>query len=133
MFLSTKKNPPVCLFQTVCLLFLAYFPTRTLIPDRTFISDSRVNLLVNHASGIIISVLFRMYDLDGNGKICQGEVKSLLLLLIGDDQQVCKKDLIKISSYVIDECSKEDRLISFDEFCDAMEKIDIKHKMSIHF
>ena len=38
-----QKIPLVCLFQTVCLLFLAYIPTRTLIPARTFIPDSRVH------------------------------------------------------------------------------------------
>ena len=41
---KVQKNTTRMLFQTVCLLFLGYTLTRTLIPDRTFIPDSRLHL-----------------------------------------------------------------------------------------
>ena len=42
MVTSSKKIPPVPIFQTVLLLFWPECPTRTIIPDRMFIPDSRV-------------------------------------------------------------------------------------------
>jgi len=78
-----------------------------------------------------LKFVFRMYDLDGDDQIERTEVKALLTLMIGDDEQISQEDLEKISASVVNEMGKDDRLISFDEFCEGMAKVDIEHKMSI--
>ena len=73
-----------------------------------------------------------MYDLDGDEQIDSIEVKALITLMIGENNQMNAEELEKISNAVINECGKGDNLISFDEFYEAIAKIDVKHKMSIH-
>ena len=72
-----------------------------------------------------------MYDLDGDDQISSTEVKALITLMIGDNNQINDEELEKISNAVINECGKGDNLISFDEFYESMAKIDVEHKMSI--
>ena len=73
-----------------------------------------------------------MYDLDGDEQIDSIEVKALITLMIGENSQMKAEELEKSSKAVINECGKGDNLISFDEFYEAIAKIDVKHKMSIH-
>ena len=72
-----------------------------------------------------------MYDLDGNDQIDSTEVKALITLMIGENNQMNAEELEKISNAVVNECGKGDNLISFDEFYEAMAKVDVEHKMSI--
>ena len=72
-----------------------------------------------------------MYDLDGDDQISKTEVMAVLAMMIGDNEQISQQDLEKISQNVVNECSRDDKLINFNEFCQAMEKIDVEHTMSI--
>ena len=78
---------------------------------------------------ILSAVVFRMYDLDGDNQISREEVLAVLAMMVGSD--VCKEDLQKLSEITVRECGNNFKLINFDDFCKAMEKIDVEHKMSI--
>ena len=77
----------------------------------------------------MIAVVFRMYDLDGDNQISREEVLAVLAMMVGSD--VSKEDLQKLSEITVRECGNNFKLINFDDFCKAMEKIDVEHKMSI--
>lgn len=75
---------------------------------------------------------FKMYDLDGDDLISRGELLSVLHMMVGvnisDDQ------LNSIAERTIMEADKNgDRMISFDEFCEALQRTEVEEKMSIRF
>ena len=73
-----------------------------------------------------------MYDLDGDNFISKEEVLAVLTMMVGTNN-ISKEQLSSISERTIKEADgNKDKMISFDEFCKAMEKIDIETKMSIH-
>jgi calcineurin B family protein 1 len=74
---------------------------------------------------------FRMYDLDSDNQISKEEVLAVLTMMVGTDDNISEEQLRNIAEQTIKECGHNDRLIDFDEFCEAMEKIDVETKMAI--
>merc|ERR1712110_1391415 len=74
--------------------------------------------------------VFRMYDIDGDNQISKTEIMAVLGMMIGNNE-ISPEELEKISRNVVNECSRDDNLINFSEFCVAMEKVDVEHTMSI--
>ena len=77
------------------------------------------------------SVAFRMYDLDGDNQISKEEVLAVLTMMVSDNDNITEEQLKNIAEQTIKECGHHDRLIDFDEFCEAMEKCDVETKMAI--
>lgn len=75
---------------------------------------------------------FRIYDLDGDDKICKEELLSLLTMMVGEN--VSSEQLISITERTILEADKnKDSFISFEEFAKVLQNTDINQKMSIRF
>ncbi|CAG0896111.1 unnamed protein product [Darwinula stevensoni] len=75
---------------------------------------------------------FKMYDLDDDGYISKEEMLSVLHMLVGVN--ISEEQLSSIADCTISEADKDgDHMISFQEFCDALERTDVKQKMSIRF
>ena len=78
-----------------------------------------------------VSVAFRMYDLDGDNQISKEEVLAVLTMMVSDNDNISEEQLKNIAEQTIKECGHSDRMIDFDEFCEAMEKCDVETKMAI--
>ncbi|XP_067939412.1 calcineurin B homologous protein 1-like [Watersipora subatra] len=75
---------------------------------------------------------FRMYDLDGDGLISREELLAVLHMMVGAN--ISEDQLGSIADRTIAEADKDgDRAISFTEFCECMERVDVEQKMSIRF
>merc|ERR1712179_815908 len=75
---------------------------------------------------------FRMYDLDGDEKISKEELLAVLTMMVGAN--ISEEQLMSIAERTIHEADEDkDTLISFDEFCKVLERIDVEQKMSIRF
>lgn len=75
---------------------------------------------------------FRMYDIDGDDKISREELLEVLHMMVGVN--ISDEQLGSIADRTIVEADKDsDGMISFDEFCKVMEKVDVELKMSIRF
>jgi len=75
---------------------------------------------------------FRMYDIDGDDKISREELLEVLHMMVGVN--ISDEQLGSIADRTITEADKDsDGMISFDEFCKVMEKVDVELKMSIRF
>jgi Ca2+-binding EF-hand superfamily protein len=71
-----------------------------------------------------------MYDFDNNGSIGTEDLLDLLTLMIGGN--VTKHQLESIANRMVIEADlDEDDEISFDEFCEAVKKVDVENKMSM--
>jgi calcineurin B family protein 1 len=87
---------------------------------------------VNQHFVFLISVAFRMYDLDGDDKISKEELLAVLTMMVGAN--ICEEQLISIAERTIMEADTDkDNLISFDEFKKVLERTDVEQKMSIRF
>ena len=77
-----------------------------------------------------ISVAFNMYDMDNDGVISRNELVAFLTLMVGSN--VSRDQLDSIAQRMVLEADGDgDDLISFDEFCAALQRIDVEKKMSI--
>lgn len=75
---------------------------------------------------------FRMYDLDGDDKISKDELLSVLHMMVGAN--ISEEQLGSIADRTISEADTDgDNQISFEEFVQAMERVDVEQKMSIRF
>lgn len=99
-----------------------------------------------------LSVMFRIYDLDSDGRISRRDLTHLINLMVGDnitDEQVGAGKIVLliaptctvpplqktgIADRTMAEADEdEDGSISYGEFRKAMERIDIDQKLSIKF
>lgn len=75
---------------------------------------------------------FKMYDLDGDGKISRDELLAILHMMVGAN--ISEEQLTSIAERTILEADQNgDQMISLDEFCKALERTDVEQKMSIRF
>ena len=73
---------------------------------------------------------FRMYDIDGDGRISREELLAVLHMLVG--AKICEKQLVSMAERIIAEASiVKDDLISFEEFKKLLERTDVEQLMSI--
>jgi len=75
---------------------------------------------------------FSMYDLGKNNFITRQEFKFILNIMIGANITKDQLDSI-VDRTIIEADLNKDGHISFEEFCAAMDRIDIGQKMSIRF
>ncbi|MCL4159971.1 UNVERIFIED_CONTAM: hypothetical protein GTU68_012305, partial [Idotea baltica] len=75
---------------------------------------------------------FKMYDLDDDDRISREELLAVLNMMVGEN--ISDEQLNSIAERTILEADRDgDRMISFAEFCDALERTDVEQKMSIKF
>lgn len=80
----------------------------------------------------LLSVAFRMYDLDSDDRISKEELLAVLTMMVGAN--ISEDQLISIAERTIMEADEDqDKLISFEEFCKVLERTDVEQKMSIRF
>lgn len=73
-----------------------------------------------------------MYDRDRDDKINKAELLAVLHMMVGDN--LPEDQLTQIAERTINELDSDgDMVITFDEFCKTLEKIDIDDKMSMKF
>ncbi|KAJ8880800.1 hypothetical protein PR048_017271 [Dryococelus australis] len=75
---------------------------------------------------------FKMYDLDNDDKISRDELLAILHMMVGAN--ISEEQLTSIAERTILEADQNgDQMISFEEFCSALERTDVEQKMSIRF
>lgn len=75
---------------------------------------------------------FKMYDLDDDDAISRDELLAVLHMMVGEN--ISEDQLNSIAERTILEADKDtDGMISFQEFCNALERTDVEQKMSIKF
>nr|QBH72769.1 calcineurin b subunit [Carausius morosus] len=75
---------------------------------------------------------FKMYDLDNDDKISRDELLAILHMMVGAN--ISEEQLTSIAERTILEADQNgDQMISFEEFCTALERTDVEQKMSIRF
>ncbi|XP_070684786.1 calcineurin B homologous protein 2 isoform X1 [Pempheris klunzingeri] len=85
----------------------------------------------NSSTGKLKSA-FQLYDQDRDGKISRAELLQVLRAMMGI--QVTEEQLHSIAERAIQEADLDrDDAISFDEFRQSLEKVNVDHKMSIRF
>lgn len=73
-----------------------------------------------------------MYDLDNDDKISRDELLAILHMMVGAN--ISEEQLSSIAERTILEADKDnDQMISFEEFCTALQRTDVEQKMSIKF
>lgn len=75
---------------------------------------------------------FKMYDLDDDERISREELLAVLHMMVGEN--ISDDQLNSIAERTILEADRDgDQMISFEEFCSALERTDVEQKMSIKF
>ncbi|XP_026476933.1 calcineurin B homologous protein 1 [Ctenocephalides felis] len=75
---------------------------------------------------------FKMYDLDNDDMISRDELLAILHMMVGAN--ISEEQLSSIAERTILEADQNgDQMISFDDFCKALERTDVEQKMSIRF
>lgn len=81
---------------------------------------------------MIIVVAFKMYDLDNDDLISRDELLAILHMMVGAN--ISEEQLSSIAERTILEADQDgDQMISFEEFCKALQRTDVEQKMSIRF
>ena len=79
-----------------------------------------------------LKFLFRMYDRDKDGRINKQELMEVLKMLVGPS--ISEETLNNIADKTIAELASDgDNSITFKEFCNTLEKIDLDETMSMKF
>ena len=80
-----------------------------------------------------LKFLFSIYDRDKDDKISKDELLSILKMLVGSN--LPEEQLNSIAERTIAELGSEEEtmFITFKQFCNTLEKIDIDEKMSMKF
>ena len=79
-----------------------------------------------------LKFLYSIYDRDQDEKINKDELLSILRMLVGSN--IPEEQIISIADKTIGELDiNGDLSITFQEFCETLEKIDIDEKMSMKF
>ncbi|KAL3313938.1 Ca2+-binding actin-bundling protein (actinin), alpha chain (EF-Hand protein superfamily) [Cichlidogyrus casuarinus] len=94
---------------------------------------------VKHNQGTVYSnkeaklrFLFGMYDIDGDEKITPNELFGMLRLMVGSN--ISEDQVINIGDRTMAEADiNGDGYITYEEFREAFENVDIEEKMSIKF
>lgn len=80
----------------------------------------------------LLAVAFKMYDLDNDEMISRDELLAILHMMVGAN--INEEQLSSIAERTIVEADEDgDQMISFDEFCKALQRSDVEQKMSIRF
>lgn len=80
----------------------------------------------------MFSVAFKMYDLDNDDMISRDELLAILHMMVGAN--INEEQLASIAERTIVEADEDgDQMISFEEFCKALQRTDLQQKMSIRF
>lgn len=75
---------------------------------------------------------FKMYDLDDDDSISRDELLSILQMMVGDN--IGLEQLMSIAERTILEADQMGQgMISFEDFCKALDRTDVEQKMSIRF
>ncbi|XP_018322906.1 calcineurin B homologous protein 1 [Agrilus planipennis] len=75
---------------------------------------------------------FKMYDLDNDDMISRDELLAILHMMVGAN--ISEEQLTSIAERTILEADEDkDQMISFEEFCKALQRTDVEQKMSIKF
>ena len=75
-----------------------------------------------------------MYDLDGNGFIAKEELFTVLKMIVGANAHLSEEQLMSIAEQTLKEADEnKDNLISFEDFCQVLKRLDIEQKMSMRF
>ncbi|XP_044729978.1 calcineurin B homologous protein 1 [Chrysoperla carnea] len=75
---------------------------------------------------------FKMYDLDNDELISRDELLAILHMMVGAN--ISEEQLGSIAERTIIEADENgDGMISFEEFCKALQRTDVEQKMSIRF
>ncbi|XP_045459995.1 calcineurin B homologous protein 1 [Harmonia axyridis] len=75
---------------------------------------------------------FKMYDLDDDDLISKNELLAILHMMVGAN--ISDEQLTSIAERTISEADEDgDQMISFEEFCRALQRTDVEQKMSIRF
>lgn len=81
---------------------------------------------------LIFSVAFKLYDLDNDDLISKDELLAILHMMVGTN--ISEEQLTSIAERTILEADEDgDQMISFEEFCKALNRTDVEQKMSIRF
>ncbi|XP_065883580.1 calcineurin B homologous protein 1-like [Dysidea avara] len=79
-----------------------------------------------------IEFVFRVYDIDRDGYISKDDLIHILRCLVG--VSIAEEQVKGIAHRTLREADKdEDKLISLDEFKEALGNVDVKEKMSLRF
>jgi len=75
---------------------------------------------------------FRMYDIDGNGEIQEGEIMEVLQMML--DDSIDKEHLRNIARRTLTEADKDgDAMITFEEFYKTLQHTDIDKTLSLRY
>uniref|UniRef100_A0A0A9YZP7 Calcium-binding protein p22 n=1 Tax=Lygus hesperus TaxID=30085 RepID=A0A0A9YZP7_LYGHE len=75
---------------------------------------------------------FKMYDLDNDGMISRDELLAVLQMMVG--ASMSDEQLSSIVDRTFQDVDRDvDQMISFEEFCCALEETEVEQKMSIRF
>ncbi|RNA13593.1 calcineurin B homologous 1 [Brachionus plicatilis] len=79
-----------------------------------------------------LKFLFGIYDRDKDNKINKSELLGILKMLVGSN--IPEEQMNAIAERTITELDENgDLVITFEEFCDTLKKIDVDEKMSMKF
>ncbi|CAF0828216.1 unnamed protein product [Brachionus calyciflorus] len=79
-----------------------------------------------------LKFLFGIYDRDKDNKINKSELLSILKMLVGSN--IPEDQMNSIAERTITELDENgDLVITFEEFCETLQKIDVDEKMSMKF
>jgi len=75
---------------------------------------------------------FKLYDIDDDDRITKEELLAVLQMMVGEN--ISEDQLLSVAERTILEADVDgDGMISFEEFCNVLDRSEVEHKMSIKF